>query len=617
MAEDCSWYDMVCKAKDTVSESVSQGAQSGLESLADGISAAAVEIVTNLGTMWVRTPTPALDAVETPISEAKPGAFNTQVELILSYASWIGLGVAVIATITLGLVMAVTARRGDGSGFVTKTTTILGGAVLISSAVSIGSFIIPERSTTMSGSIAFLQDQTVYLTMALAAVSLIIAGVTMAWSHRAEPAQDVLKSLLILATVTVAGVTFISILTKGTDALATQIVDAAIGKDFQKDLLRLLALNPTNGSDPTWLGGNIMLVIVGGLIAILVNLFQLALMALRTGMLFLLAGLLPLAASFTNTAKGKQFFEKTVGWTLAFAFYKPAAAAIYALAIKLTTTGLWEGGKDDTGILQFCAGLMMVIASIAALPVLIGFLSPMMSAMGSSGSSGLGMAALGAAIPGGASRMGRSGRGLGDTPAPSHSKQASGKANAAPTAGGKKAAPSSASTAKAGTAAAGAAAGAATAGVGTAVQAAGAAVKKGKEAVVSGTQAAAGEDSQGSTGGGGSRRSGANTGHGGTGGSRRSGANTGHGGTAGPQPGAERQRSTPAGARGDGGSGRHSAAPSGTGHGPSPAGASRSGGSGIPTSNVRAPKGASPSTRDVSTTNDGAEERGPRGADRI
>lgn len=602
MAEDCSWYDMVCKAKDTVSESVSQGAQSGLESLADGISAAAVEIVTNLGTMWVRTPTPALDAVETPIPETKPGVFNTQVELILSYASWIGLGVAVIATITLGLVMAMTARRGDGSGFVTKTTTILGGAILISSAVSIGSFIIPERSTTMSGSIAFLQDQTVYLTMALAAVSLIIAGVTMAWSHRAEPAQDVLKSLLILATVTVAGVTFISILTKGTDALATQIVDAAIGKDFQKDLLRLLALNPTNGSDPMWLGGNIMLVIVGGLIAILVNLFQLALMALRTGMLFLLAGLLPLAASFTNTAKGKQFFEKTVGWTLAFAFYKPAAAAIYALAIKLTTTGLWEGGKDDTGILQFCAGLMMVIASIAALPVLIGFISPMMSAMGSSGSSGLGMAALGAAIPGGASRMGRSGRGLGDTPAPSHSKQASGKANAAPTAGGKKAASSGAATAKAGTAAAGAAAGAATAGIGTAVQAAGAAAKKGKEAVVSGTQAAAGEDSQGSTGGGGTAHR---------------GANTGQGSTAGQQSGAGRQKSTPAGARGNGGSGRHSAPPSGTGHGPSPAGANRSGGSGVSTSNVRAPKGASPSTRDVSTTNDEAEERGPRGADRI
>ena len=586
MAEDCSWYDLVCKAKDTVTESVSQGAEDGLKALADGITGAAIEIVTNLGTMWVRTPTPALDAVETPIPEAKAGAFNTQVDLILSYASWIGLAVAVVATVTLGLVMAVTARRGDGSGFVTKTTTILGGAILISSAVSLGSFIVPERQTNMSGSIAFLQDQTIYLTMGLAAVSLIIAGVNMAWTHRAEPAQEVLKSLITLATVTVAGVTFISILTKGTDALATQIVDAAIGKDFQKDLLRLLSLTPNNGIDENWLAGNVMLIVVGGLLAILVSLFQLALMALRTGMLFLLAGLLPLAASFTNTPKGKQFFEKTVGWTLAFAFYKPAAAAIYALAIKLTTTGLWEGQKGDSGILQFCAGLMMVLASIAALPVLIGFLSPIMSAMGSSGSGGaLGVAALGAAIPGGASRLGRSGRGLGENPAPNKGDTASGKKNPAPTAGGKEGAAAGKSASKA----AGAAGGAATAGVGAAAKTAGSAIKKGKEAVVSETQAAAGMEPEGSS-------------------SQGSGQGR-RGGPGGPQSDKGRQQ-TPPGSRG-----RDSAHPTEGGRTSSPTGASRAAGPDPAAGNPKAPKGSPANS--MSQSNDGAKESGPSGADRI
>ena len=631
MADDCSWYDLVCSAKETVSETVSQGAQSGLQSLADGITAAAIKIVTTVGSMWVRTPTPALDGVETPVADPTPGTFNAQVDLILSYAAWIGLAVAVVATTVLGLVMAVNARRGDGAGFVNKTTAILGGTILISGATSLGSFIIPERSTNMAGSVAFLQDQTMYLTIGLAAVSLIIAGISMAWSHRAEPAQEVLKSLLILATVTVAGVTFISILTKGTDALAVQIVDAAIGEDFDKDVLRLLSLNPTRGSDPAWMGGSVILVIVGGLVAILVNLFQLALMALRTGMLFLLAGLLPLAASFTNTAKGKQFFEKTIGWTLAFAFYKPAAAAIYALAIKLTTSGLWEGDEGDPGILQFCAGLMMVIASIAALPVLIGFLSPMMSAMGSSGSSGaMGMAALGASIPGGASRMSRSGRGLGDNPIPSQSGQGSGKSNTAPTSGGassgKGAASAGAESGAAKGAAASAATGAATAATGGAAAAASAVAsgaKKGQEAVVSGTQAAAGDEAGSTAGSSDGTRARGNA-VGGSGATKTQGSS--HPGMAdqergGHQGSASGSRGHSSGSgRTHGSAGRHRTSPvSSQTHGEAgrgPGGANRTSGAAPSGNHGAPPKGAAPKSSGLDQITDGPEERGPRGADR-
>ena len=631
MAEDCSWYDLVCSGKEVVSESVSQGAQSGLQSLADGVTAGAIKIVTTVGTMWVRTPTPALDGVETPISEPTRGTFNAQVDLALSNMAWIGLAVAVLGIILLGAVVAVNARRGDGAGFVNKATIIMGGVVLISGAVSIGSFLVPQRSTNMSGSIAFLQDQTVYLTMALAVVSLIIAGISMVWSHRAEPAQEVLKGLLTLATVTVAGVTFISILTKGTDALATQIVDAAIGEDFGKDLLRLLSLHPQGNSDPAWLGGSVVLVILGGIVAILVDLFQLMLMALRTGMLFLLAGLLPLAASFTSTAKGKQFFEKTVGWTLAFAFYKPAAAAIYALAIKMTTTGMWEGGGGD-GIMQFCAGLMMVIASIAALPVLIGFMSPLMSAMGSSGGAGaMGMAALGATIPGGASRMGRSGQGLGDGAIPSQEGKASQKQNASPAAGGKAASKGAASSGAAASGAKGAAsgaaagaAGAATGGLGAAASAVSAGIKKAQGAVVAQTEAASGEETNGSQ---------APT-------SKDGGAGTSGKGHSGPGTGAQDQgarhsaasknatqdgkgASTPSGSRAQG-PGHSASAPVGSrsqgsaqGAGSPPSGASRSGGGTAPSGTRTAAKPSPAPKHDGMTNgNNGPEEGGPHGANR-
>lgn len=489
MAEECAWYDLACKGKETISDSVSSGASNALENFADGVTAAAIDLVGTLGTMWVRVPTPALDSQVTQIENPERGVFNEQVDLALSYMGWIGLGVTGLGVILLGVVLAMNARRGDGAGFVNKATTIIGGAVLISAATTLGSFVIPARSLQVSGTIGFLQDQTMYLTMALAAMSLIIAGIQMAWSHRAEPAQEVLKSLLTLATVTVAGVTFLNLLVKGTDALAVQIIDAAVGEDFADDLLALLALDPGNASDPVWLGGSAVLIIVGGLIAIVVGFLQVMLMTLRTGMLFLIAGILPLAASFTNTPKGKQFFEKTIAWILAFAFYKPAAAAIYGVAIKLSTTGIWEGEEGDPGIFQFAAGVMMVLASIAALPVLVGFLSPVLSAVGSSGGgSAMGMAALGAAIPGGASRAARSGQGFGSGPLPSQQSQGKPKGSGSSTSSaGMDKAKGGASTAAAG------AAGAATAGVTQAASA----LKKGQEAIASETQAAAGEEASG------------------------------------------------------------------------------------------------------------------------
>jgi type IV secretion system protein TrbL len=179
----------------------------------------------------------------------------------------------------------------------------------------------------------------------------------------------------------------------------------------------LLGMEDTGASSTTFLMGNQMLIIIGGLLAVLVNIVQIMLMVLRTAMLFLIAGVLPLSAAFMNTETGKSWFSKIIAWTLAFAFYKPAAALIYATGIQMTTSGLFSG----QALLQFSAGLMLILASVVALPVLIGFLSPALGAMASSGGGGgaaMGFAALGAAIPQGASRTPRGGQGFGSQAPP-------------------------------------------------------------------------------------------------------------------------------------------------------------------------------------------------------
>ncbi|MDO5368408.1 type IV secretion system protein, partial [Kocuria sp.] len=461
--EKCGFLDGICKAKKGVSEALTGAAGDALDQIADGVTAGVVDTVASLGSMWTRIGSAGLTSEGGTGSQAPVrGDFNAYIDTLLGYASWLGLGVAVFGVLFLGIVLAVNARRGDGAGLVNTATALAGGAALVGGATSLIGFLVPARAMNLSGSVGFIQDQTFYLTLAVAALSVMIAGAQMAWSQRAEPARELLKGLLTLAVVTASGVTILNVLIRGTDALAVQIIDSAIGDDFQTDVLKLLALDnmASSGTSPVWLGGNVILIIVGGVVAIIVNLIQVMLMVLRTGMLFLMAGILPLSAAFLNTETGKNFFQKVIAWTLAFAFYKPAAALIYGLAIKMSTTGVWEG---DGGLIQFAAGLMMIIASVFALPVLIGFLSPVLGSMSSNGGGGaLGVAAMGAAIPQGAAHLSRSGRGFGSdssasqapTSTPSPTPAGAGAGSAGTAGGGAGAAGAGA----AGTAAAGAAA---------------------------------------------------------------------------------------------------------------------------------------------------------------
>ena len=63
-------------------------------------------------------------------------------------------------------------------------------------------------------------------------------------------------------------------------------------------------------------------------------------------MLVILAGILPTTAAFTNTEMGRQWFQKAVGWTIAFILYKPAAAIVYSVAFLLMGNNGAEGFTD-------------------------------------------------------------------------------------------------------------------------------------------------------------------------------------------------------------------------------------------------------------------------------
>jgi type IV secretion system protein TrbL len=255
--------------------------------------------------------------------------------------------------------------------------------------------------TRPSEAVGFLQGGLWWYMAAAAVLSVIIAGAKMAWEGRAEPGRELLKSLMTLVVVAGAGLTAISLAVAAADGFAKWIIDSSLdGTDFGTNITALLGLSAVSGFGA-------IIVIVLGLAAFVAALVQIGLMVVRGGMLVILAGILPLSASATNTEWGRTWFRKCIAWLVAFILYKPAAAIVYATAFRLAGSDVFGGDE----LMSAISGLVLMVLALVALPALMRFVTPMVGAMAGSGSGGGGMMAAGAiaAMPSGAMRVPRGG----------------------------------------------------------------------------------------------------------------------------------------------------------------------------------------------------------------
>ncbi|WP_164206897.1 hypothetical protein [[Micrococcus luteus] ATCC 49442] len=356
--------------------------------------------------------------------------------------------------------------------------------------------------TEPSPVVAIVNSELMPWTLALAVFAVILGGMRMIWEQRGAPLKDLLRSLLTLTLVSGLGLGVISILVIAADAFSAAIVERSTdGKGFAEAMSILVMTNQT--------GVGVFILIVLGLIGLIASLVQIVLMVVRSGMLVILAGILPTTAAFTNTEMGRQWFQKAVGWTIAFILYKPAAAIVYSVAFLLMSN------KSQVPLIGSITGFTLMVVALFALPALMRFVTPMVGAVASGGGAGAG-AAVGAMATGAVS-MGRSGSGRGNaspTPATTQSNQpgASPKGSAGtsgprvgggqptPGATGPGGAAGAAAAGKAGMAGAGATAGTAGAATGAAAAwPAGMVVAAGAQ-VASGTSQAIAKTAQDSTG---------------------------------------------------------------------------------------------------------------------
>lgn len=374
--------------------------------------------------------------------------------------------------------------------------------------IKVGTLWVGVGTPTVEGgdtAVSFVQSHTVWLVVAVAIGSIVVAGVQLAWTKRGEPARDLLRSMFTLVLTSTVSVSAAQLLITASDDFSTWILsEAAVGDDgqFATKILSVATLNPS--------AIGMIVIIVAGLFGLLANLVQIGLMFVRSAMLILLVGMIPLAGAATNTKWGAAWLSKTVGWFIAFLMFKPAASIVYAVAIKLVQGDSWSFSDDN--LTSFVLGIVMMVLAVFSLPALMAFMVPATSAIASGGGSGATVA--GAALATGAAPAMRSvGGGGGSAPSggssggggaasggPSGSDASSAAAGVPPAAGSSGGSAGASGGAAAGGVAAGAsggaaagsasAAGAAGGPVGLAAGAAVDAASKGVQAVQGATQSA-------------------------------------------------------------------------------------------------------------------------------
>ena len=244
------------------------------------------------------------------------------------------------------------------------------------------------QTWTESKTVAFMHEKTLALTLTIFALAIVIAGIRVAWEQRAKPLQDLLKAMLTFVVVCGLGTAAIQCLITWSDQFALSVVHDAIGGQGFADAMKNVVTGPsdTGGGYGNVVKSVLMLVLLGQLSA-WASLIQIVLMLIRSAMLVLLGSTLPLAAAATNTEVGKAWFKKYCAWTLGFIAYKPAAALIYAAAIKLKQEKMFAQGSS--GLLPSLTGVMMMMLAILALPALLRLAVPLTAAVGG-GSAGMG-----------------------------------------------------------------------------------------------------------------------------------------------------------------------------------------------------------------------------------
>jgi hypothetical protein len=251
-------------------------------------------------------------------------------------------------------------------------STVAGATELWREWVATGWTKVPTPNLADASSPAWtVRGHLLWLTSFVLLLCIIAVCVRLVIVRRREPLMDLLRGIITTVLVVAGSVSLVGLLLRFSDEYSTWIITSS------------------TPFDPSWTTGpvNWIVMSVTSLFVVVFGVVQILLLVIRSAVIVLFVGLLPVAAAASGTNWGRQWFEKLAGWTFAFIIYKPVAATIYATGFAMM--------NDSGNFMTLLGGAAMSILAVVALPALIKLSVPATAGLVGGGSGG-GMIASGA-----------------------------------------------------------------------------------------------------------------------------------------------------------------------------------------------------------------------------
>lgn len=285
----------------------------------------------------------------------------------------------------------------------------LNGLVEIIGTLSMAMFGIPGPdvgsveggSVQPSATLAHTFGALSWIIIALTVISLMVAIVRMFWTLEAGESKVVVRMMinLIASTTVILGMTVLMLefADKASPWLLTRISgykddELNSGEKFAEALMGI----DMSGSKGVTLFADLALI---GLILLVITFFgvlmQIIFMLVRNPLIVAMCAFLPLFAASSGTRGGQERFNKALAFLIAFVIYKPVAAILLGIGLRM----LKPLDAEENPLLTFLSGAILVALTGFALPAMVKLFVPE-AAVGSSNafSGGAGIAAAGAAV---------------------------------------------------------------------------------------------------------------------------------------------------------------------------------------------------------------------------
>lgn len=253
------------------------------------------------------------------------------------------------------------------------------------------------------GTLTQVQGNLLWLTMAVMLLGTLVATGKMMLLRDGRPMADFGRSLLITVLVSWGGTALITSLMHFSDRFAGALVTNGRSERFVQQLSgndlvsQLMGGNGAPGGAATAAAPQAAALFLPLLIGLVAVAAQLGLMYLRIAVLIAIAAMLPLAAAGSATVTGHKWFARLVGWTFAFVVYKPVAAILWVVGIKL---------MEHEGVTGVVSGIFVLVAAVLAMPALVKLMAPVAASAAGAGASAAATASVAVGAFGASGRSG-------------------------------------------------------------------------------------------------------------------------------------------------------------------------------------------------------------------